>query len=257
MNNEFFNNIEKSISQSRLSTYKNYGSGLTNKEAITNYVLNAKISENFYFLLQNLEVSLRNAIYDSFKTHYSSNNFFFLYETNPRKRNAYSKKEKHSVECWKMLCGARHNLVSKKISLNDGKIISELNFGFWTSILSSKDKRYTNMWRKIFADVFPNYNIVHSIDSDKVLVGTLINKIREFRNRIFHYEPIFNQVNLNQIHEDIIKVLGWISKDMQELSMTFDEYDLISMEKRHISKQFSKKVLSKKSRKRKFKKRKV
>ena len=240
MNNEFFNNIEKSISQSRLSTYKNHDSGLTNKEAITNYVLNAKISENFYFLLQNLEVSLRNAIYDSFKIHYRSNDFFFLHDTDSRSRYK-SRKEKHSRECWKMICAANYK-VSSRTTVNDGKMISELNFGFWTKILLSTDTKYTNMWRKIFADVFPNYNIVHSIDSDKVLVGNIIDHIREFRNRIFHYEPIFNQANLNQIHEDIIKVLGWISKDMQELSMTFDEYDLLSKKKSYISDQFSKKV---------------
>ena len=62
MNNRFFNNIEKSISQSRLSTYHNNSNGTSSKEVIINYILNAKISENFYFLLQNLEVSLRYAI---------------------------------------------------------------------------------------------------------------------------------------------------------------------------------------------------
>lgn len=243
MNSRFFNNIEKSISQSRLSTYKNHGTGLSNKEAVINYVLNAKISENFYFLLQNLEVSLRNAIYDSFKTHYPTSNFFYLHETDSRNRYR-GRREKHSRECWKMICAANYK-VSSRTTVNDGKMIAELNFGFWTKILLSTDTKYTNMWRKIFNDVFPNYSIIHSVDRDKIFVGTVIDQIRDFRNRIFHYEPVFNQVNLNQIHEDIIKVLGWINKDMQELSMTFDEYNLISMEKRYISKQLSKKVLSK------------
>lgn len=255
MNIIFFNNVEKSISQTRLSTYKNHGTGLSNKEAIINYVLNAKISENFYFLLQNLEVALRNAIYDSFKTHYPTNDFFFTHETDSRNRYL-QRKEKHSRECWKMICAAKYNILNRHSNINDGKMIAELNFGFWTKILLSTDTKYTNMWRRIFNDVFPNYNIVNSVDSDKVVVGTVIDQIRDFRNRIFHYEPIFNQANLNQIHEDIIKVLGWINKDMQELSITFDEYDLISMEKRYISKQFSKNVLSKKISKRKFKKRK-
>ena len=67
MNNDFFKSLERSISSSRISTYKS--NGHTEIETIADYVLNAKISQNFYFLLQNLEVSLRNAIYDSFKKH--------------------------------------------------------------------------------------------------------------------------------------------------------------------------------------------
>ena len=253
MNTNFFQKIEKSISQSRLSTYKNHSSCTNDKEIIINYVLNAKISENFYFLLQNLEVSLRNAIYDSFKIHYPTSDFFFLHETDSRNRYK-SNKEKHSRECWKMICAAKYNILSKRININDGKIISELNFGFWITILLSTDTKYTNMWRKIFIEVFPNYKIMTSIDNDKIIVGTMINQIRNFRNRIFHYEPIFNQANLNQIHEDIIKVLGWINKDIQELSMTFDEFNLIKMEKEYISRQFRKKFLSKKINTSKFKK---
>lgn len=241
MNTNFFQNIEKSISQSRLSTYKNHSNCTNDKEVIINYVLNAKISENFYFLLQNLEVSLRNAIYDSFKLHYPTSDFFFLHEINPKKRNAYSKKEKHSVECWKMLCGARYNLSSKGVVINDAKMIAELNFGFWTTILASKDKKYTNMWRKIFNEVFPNYKIIKSVDNDKLDIAKVIDNIRQFRNRIFHYEPIFNQTNLNQIHSDIIEILGWINKDLQALTISFDEFNLIKNKQEHIKKELDKK----------------
>lgn len=40
---------------------------------------------------------------------------------------------------------------------------------------------------------------------------------------MFHYEPIFNK-NIEQIHKDIIIIIGWINKDMQWLSITFDEF---------------------------------
>jgi hypothetical protein len=234
MKKEVFNSIEKSISSSRLSTYKNHSAN-SSTQLIANYVLNAKISENFYFLLQNLEVALRNAIYDAFMKHYPHRNFFYLNETNPRNRYK-SRQENHDRECWKMLCGAKYKL--RNVShINDGKIIAELNFGFWTKLLLSTDNKYTNMWRTIFVDVFPNYNIVHSIDNDKVVIGDRIDKIRLFRNRIFHYEPIFNYPNLEQIHDDIIEVLGWINKDMQKLSVIFDDFQYIDEEKYFIQKQ--------------------
>lgn len=244
MNQNVFKSIEKSISSARLSTYANHSKN--NTQLVANYVLNAKISENFYFLLQNLEVSLRNAIYEGFKLHNPADDFFYLYETNPRKRYL-SRHEIHDRECWKMLCGAKHSLRDTKI--NDGKIIAELNFGFWTKLLLSTDKKYTKMWRKIFPEVFPHYTIVHSIDNDKGVIGSKIDAVRLLRNRIFHYEPIFNYPNLDQMHRDILEILGWINKDMQSLSLLFDEFRFISAEKSFIERQLRGKLPNKKPKK--------
>jgi hypothetical protein len=252
MNQEVCNSIETSISAHRLSTYLNHSSVGTKKIAIANYVLNAKIAENFYFLLQNLEVSLRNAIYDGFKKHYSTSDFFYTSSTNSRDRYL-ERREKHSRECWKMLCGAKYKL-RHLTHITDGKIIAELNFGFWTELLLSRNSKYTNMWRRIFTDVFPYYDIRRSIDADKVIIATLLNSTRKFRNRIFHYEPIFNLPNLEDIHKDIIVVLGWINKDMQALSILFDSFKSIQLEKQFITKQLKDKTLAgKKNRRKRFK----
>ena len=96
MNNKFFKSLEDSISESRLFTYKK--SGYSELETITDYVLSAKISQNFYFLLQNLEVTLRNAVYDGYIKRYHTQNFFYLHETNSFNRYQ-SKKEINSREC--------------------------------------------------------------------------------------------------------------------------------------------------------------
>ncbi len=246
MKQEVFNSIKKSISSARLSTYRNH-SASNNVQLIANYVLNAKISENFYFLLQNFEVALRNAIYDAFKKHYPIRDFFFTHANNPRRDRYQRRQENHDRECWKMICGAKHNL--RNTTLNDGKIIAELNFGFWTKLLLSTDSKYTNMWRAIFSDVFPHYQIQNSVDRDKNIVGRKINDIRIFRNRIFHYEPVFNQSNLVQMHDDIIDVLGWINKDMQELSILFDDFQYLQKEKYFIRKQLrGNTILTKKKR---------
>ena len=243
MNTNFFQNIEKSISQSRLSTYKNYSSRTNDKEVIINYVLNAKISENFYFLLQNLEVALRNAIYDSFKLHYPTSDFFFLFETDSRNRYK-ERKEKHSRECWKMLCGVRYKLKHMQ-TLSDGKIIAELNFGFWTELLISRDNKYTDMWRRIFLDVFPNYKIKSSIDKDKISIALKIDDIRNFRNRIFHYEPIYNQSDLIKKHVDIFDILTWLNEDMKILNELFDEFKNIEENKEEIIKKLTSLTLNK------------
>ena len=81
--------LEDIISKKRLSTYNN---------DLALYIFNAKLSENFFLLLQNLEVGLRNSIYNAFKLKYPNDELFYLYETNLKKRYL-SKKEFHSREC--------------------------------------------------------------------------------------------------------------------------------------------------------------
>ena len=241
MNNDFFKSLERSISSSRISTYKS--NGHTEIETIADYVLNAKISQNFYFLLQNLEVSLRNAIYDSFKKHYPNSDFFYLFENNSFNRYK-SKKEKHSRECWKMLCGVKYKLKHMQ-TLSDGKIIAERNFGFWTELLISRDNKYTDMWRRIFLDVFPNYKIKSSIDKDKISIALKIDDIRNFRNRIFHYEPIYNQSDLIKKHIDIFDILTWLNEDMKILNELFDEFKNIEENKKEIIKKLTNLTLNK------------
>lgn len=241
MNNDFFKSLERSISSSRISTYKS--NGHTEIETIADYVLNAKISQNFYFLLQNLEVSLRNAIYESFKKNYPNSDFFYLFENNSLNRYK-SKKEKHSRECWKMLCGVKYKLKHMQ-TLSDGKIIAELNFGFWTELLTSRDNKYTDMWRRIFLDVFPNYKIKSSIDQDKTFIALKIDNIRNFRNRIFHYEPIYNQSDLIKKHIDIFDVLTWLNEDMKILNELFDEFKNIEKNKKEIIKKLADLTLNK------------
>ena len=241
MNNDFFKSLERSISSSRISTYKSKDH--TKIETIADYVLNAKISQNFYFLLQNLEVSLRNGIYDSFNKNYPNSDLFYLFENNSFNRYK-SKKEKHSRECWKMLCGAKYKLKHMQ-TLSDGKIIAELNFGFWTELLTSRDNKYTDMWRNIFSDVFPNYKIKSSIDQDKTFIALKIDNIRNFRNRIFHYEPIYNQSDLINKHIDIIDVLTWLNKDMKILNELFDDFENIDKNKEEIIKQLTDLTLNK------------
>ena len=86
-----------------------------------------------------------------------------------------------------------------------------------------------------FKDVFPHYDITESVDNDKILIGQEIDKIRDLRNRIFHYEPIFNK-NIDQIHKDIIKIIGWINKDMEWLTITFDEFKNLKEKINYINK---------------------
>jgi len=230
-----FEKIKKTISNTRLATYQNLNFP-TDKFLLGKYIWNVKLSENFYFLLLNLEVALRNSIYNAYLLHYPKKNFFYLYEKDLRQRHQ-QRKELHSKGCWKMLCGVYFNLSKEEIVVSDGRLISELNFGFWTKFMF--DNHYNIIWRTIFMDVFPHIETPQSIDKSKRNLAYKIDKIRKFRNRIFHYEPIFNQNNLDEMHQDIMDILGWIDIDLQKLTILFDEYHKIKNEETNIVEKLS------------------
>jgi len=217
-----YTELENIISKKRLSTYNN---------DLDLYLFNAKLSENFFLLLQNLEVGLRNSIFNAFKNNYPDNDFFYLYENNLKNRYL-TKKEFHSRECWKMLCAVKHNLSKQGICITDDKIISELNFGFWTKILT--DKHYSNMWRSVFKDVFPNKDIGENIDKTKVIVAKNFNELRNFRNRVFHFEPIFNK-EPKQYHLKILDSTKWMSESLYLISKEFDEFNNIMKKRKNDS----------------------
>ena len=214
------------------------------------YIYNAKISENFYFLLQNLEVTLRNTIYDNYSAAGFSREFFYIREQNTSKPFS---REYHTYACWKMIGTVKHHLHNNGQSVTDGKIISELNFGFWTKLLEENYYK-TLMWRKIFIKTFPYFPHGNSIDQDVDIVSLKINSIRQFRNRIFHYEPVFNRPNLQQDRDNILEVIGWINPEMKRLSEIYDEYDFLKHEKVRISKLLNSLSSKKFIKKRKYKK---
>lgn len=229
-----YRQLERLISSNRLSTYRTLPQTTSHHQLIAAYLWNTQLSETFYLLLQNLEVGLRNAIYEAFNAHFPSQPFFFLYETDKDKRYI-KRREYHSYGCWKMIAKVQSNLVGQGIALSDGKIIAELNFGFWTTLL--KEKHYRNkMWRSIFSTTFPYYPFSHSIDNDVKTIAAKIDRIRIFRNRIFHYEPIFNHTDLFQMHADILEIIGWFSPDLQKLCMAFDEFDRVVRSRGRINK---------------------
>jgi hypothetical protein len=95
------------------------------------------------------------------------------------------------------------------------------------------------MWRTIFEDVFPNYEIQISIDHDKSLIASKIDDIRGLRNRIFHYEPIYHYDDLEHKHAEIFEILGWLNSDMKLLNELFDEFKHIQKDKESIYKKLN------------------
>ena len=166
------------------------------------YEKNLLFSKQSYVPLSILEVSLRNSI-DSLLSDKVDENWH-------TSENFLTKdsvlKVKQAIE----LLERRRENVSKH------KIIAELSFGFWVNLFKKPyDKKLRiNDLRKIFPNLPPK--TVKLINREKIYKE--LNHIRNFRNRVFHYEKVVNKDNYNMVFEEIDEILRYFDNDIYEFS---------------------------------------
>jgi len=194
--------IERIISIERLEPYLRHHSNNFDT-AILHYKANIEISEAFYPLLSILEIGLRNNIDYQLKRKF---NDICWYE-NPVFIKIVSRFQIDNVS------EARNKILRKKKQISSGKIISELSFGFWTSLLDSKFEK--TLWKNIrFA--FPS--CPKNLRQRKNM-SSKFNGVRKFRNRIFHHESVsWNIAALINYKNEIIEGIDWLDMNLLKWS---------------------------------------
>lgn len=170
---------------------------------IQRYKTNLRISQALYPELSTLEVTLRNAIDTMLKTCISET---WLEDEIKQKRILTDHEHAKLITAY--------NDIKKEYDDSDfsiGKVIANLNFGFWTNMCS---KWYcSNIWNKgcCFKGVFVNYpSNVNQIG----VIAAKLRSIRYLRNRIFHYEPIFKQPqNTLRMYNEIMEIISYLPSD--------------------------------------------
>ena len=107
----------------------------------------------------------------------------------------------------------------KKV-ISSGKVISELSFGFWTSLLDSKFER--TLWKNIRL-AFPN--CPKNIRKRRTM-SSKFNGVRKFRNRIFHHESVTWSIPaLVNYKNEIIEGIDWLDKGLLNWSQDMFRFD--------------------------------
>ena len=183
------------ISQERLTKYM-IAAGGDSEVALAIYGWNIQISEAFFPLLSAAEVCLRNTI---------SARLIQVYGHRWWNKSAFH-----------LLIGgtgkgivlrARNNLV-RKGPVTSGRMIAELSFGFWVQML--KQENVAALWTPIhasFADLPEAVTYAQFYER--------CDEVKEFRNRIFHHEPIIERDILYE-YSKILGLITWISSDKGE-----------------------------------------
>lgn len=184
------------LSAPRFATYLQAKNNVPH-EALALYQWNLEISAAFIVPLQICEVSIRNSIADAIEFVHGANwprsNGFIRRLPNPQGR--YSPK---------------NELMNiSRLQPTTGKVVAELKFVFWESMLTATHDN--ELWNPHFRAVFPHSDAGKSIQQLRHEAHDEVFKIRKFRNRIAHHEPIFVR-NISEEYNRIRKVIGWKSQ---------------------------------------------
>lgn len=176
-------------------------------KAIQLYKLNIELSESFYPILSILEVSLRNAINQKLSEHFKDPFWF---------------KNNLPIDFLPFVSEATQKLTKERKTITADKIVAELNFGFWNRLFS---RNYTSILWKPLRVVFQN--TPKKIRKRDTIADSLY-RIRTLRNRIYHYEPIFgNLQEIDKIHSEMITFLTWLDKDLPTLIIDLNRFEIV------------------------------
>ena len=64
------------------------------------------------------------------------------------------------------------------------------------------------------------------IDRKRHKVSGPINNIRNFRNRVYHNEPIAWKLEaIELVYQDLIRVLGWLNKELPDYALSISRFN--------------------------------
>ena len=181
----------KFISYARLHSYKDF----------EEYKQNIYKSEKYYILLSVFEISLRNSIDEYLKKKISQN---------------WLDSELLHQDTKQRILESKNKIYQRKEKISHDKIIAELPFGFWTSLFR---KSYSNLFRiKDIKFIFPNIPNKNEKLITRGILDKELNKIRKFRNRVFHYERIINKAEYLNIEDEIYKLLVYFDYEVYKFT---------------------------------------
>ena len=214
-----------SISTHRLSTYKRLFNEIVyepskydEQSKVLFYLEIQSIYSHFFIPMQTLEIVLRNRIHHFQSVHWGTSNWFKKliaqdYATNSTK-STFGTAKSNIIK----------DLEDKGIvdrALYPTEFVSKLTFGFWVELLQL-EYRSTPFWQYNGQKVFPN--------KQKVKLGEiydLLLRIKGVRNRLYHYEPLWDTTKVFKDTADfcstlegtyylILQLIGYLSLEHKE-----------------------------------------
>ena len=191
MNKQYF---EKIFSTERMLKFFNHYPG-DNEKAMKHYHANIALSEAFYPVLSVFEVALRNSINRELTTMFNSTEWYVHFQSTPGLRDLN-----------KDISATQRQITKRGENITAPKMVAELTLGFWVRLFNVEYELI--LWKHLRL-AFP---YMPKTNRKRNNVSAPLNRIRNFRNRVYHNEPIaWNFKALEDIHSEIITVLSWMN----------------------------------------------
>lgn len=199
--------LEKAISRDRLDAFKQ--DGVSDKIAIARYLFNIEICKSLYPLINIFEVTLRNSIDESLTNFCGTQKWETLLQLNKNETQAINT--------------ALQSLSRKKKSLSHGRLIAELNMGFWTALLGNRYSQFSFQYA-IIKGAFKN---CPKSQRNQKKLHLLLDDIRHTRNRIAHHERIIHWKDLQKKHSDLLNLIKFLNNDSYKMALSLDTFDKV------------------------------
>jgi hypothetical protein len=189
---DYYATIARRLSGERLAPYLL----ATNNDldaALALYQWNTTVAAAFWADLGHLEVILRNALHERL-TEWSTPNWYV------GNRHLFTDRMRSLVD------EARLRARRAGYVETPGRVVAELNFGFWRYLLAARYER--SLWRPCLYRAFPG-------NGRRRDVHDAVAALHQLRNRIAHHEPIYNRP-LGRYHDTALAVAGWICPDTRQ-----------------------------------------
>lgn len=181
--------LRERLSAERLGPYIEATGDLAS--ALRLHEWNTRISGAFFESLQMFEVILRNSMHSAIQDAFTTDWVSQLQEVLDDRGN-------------KDIRDARARLQQHGREESAGRLVAELNFGFWRYLLA---KRYEHsLWIPTLRHSFTHFRGTRSDVERRVSV------LNGLRNRLAHHEPIHSR-NLRKDYKSLVEVTEWMCSD--------------------------------------------
>lgn len=188
--------VAVALSTERLVPYHRAANGELDK-ALRLYEWNLAVSGGLYEALGILEVVLRNALGAQLAAHHGTLTGHW-YDDPLGVLSDLAHED---------IAAARRRVRKLQRPETPGRVVAELNFGFWKFLLA---KRYeATLWTGYLRHAFPNLQ-----PQSRTVVYRALDELHTVRNRIAHHEPIHSR-DLAADTLTIYRLLDWIDADVR------------------------------------------
>jgi hypothetical protein len=205
---QFLAQLQPSLSLARLIRYQDpTGDDL---ETAVNYMWNVALAESLFCSLNAVEVALRNGLHSTLTQHFGTPARYDLTGLldPPQQQNVTQVKRR---------------IADYGDPVTPDRIVSELMFGFWVVILSRPYEG--RLWRgNNSAALKRAFLRIPKGKRQRQIIHQQYNEIRELRNRVFHYEPIFDDQYLMQRYGEVKRGLHWLNPRMVDVLEWYDRF---------------------------------